>query len=89
MIKKNKNFIKTKNKKYFKRFNISDLVRLNINLGENLMKVNFMNNTLVISYKKSDEFLKKESEILNKIRKIRAEIKKILMQNTFLGYKNK
>ena len=40
------------------------------------MKVNFMNNSLVILYKKPDEFLKKESEILNKIRKIRVEIKK-------------
>ena len=53
--------IRTKNKKYFKRFNIPDLVRLN---------------TLVISYKKPNEVLKKESEILNEIRKIRAEIKK-------------
>jgi hypothetical protein len=68
--------IRTKNKKYFKRFNIPDLVRLNINLDENSMKVNFMNNTLVISYKKPNEVLKKESEILNEIRKIRAEIKK-------------
>ena len=41
---KQKIVIRTKNKKYFKRFNISDLVRLNINLGDNLMKVNFMNN---------------------------------------------
>ena len=37
---KQKIVIRTKNKKYFKRFNISDLVRLNINLGENLMKFN-------------------------------------------------
>ena len=73
---KQKIVINTKNKKYFKRFNISDLVRLNINLGENLMKDIFMNNSLVILYKKPDEFLKKESEILNKIRKIRVEIKK-------------
>ena len=32
--------IRTKNKKYYKRFNIPDLERLNIKLDENLMKVN-------------------------------------------------
>ena len=68
--------IRTKNKKYYKRFNIPDLERLNIKLDENLMKVNFVNNTLVISYTKPKEALEAESEILNEIRRIRAEIKK-------------
>ena len=68
--------IRSKNKKYFKRFCIPDLKRLNILLDEKLMKVNFMNNTLVISYKKPEEVLKKENEVLNEIRKIRSEIKK-------------
>ena len=68
--------IRTKNKKYYKRFNIPDLERLNIKLDENLMKVNFVNNTLVISYTKPKEALDAESEILNEIRRIRAEIKK-------------
>ena len=68
--------IKTKNKKYYKRFNIPDLERLNIKLDENLMKVNFVNNTLVISYTKPKEALDAESEILGEIRRIRAEIKK-------------
>ena len=68
--------IRTKNKKYYKRFNIPDLERLNIKLDENLMKVNFMNNTLVISYTKPKEALDAESEILSEIRRIRAEIKK-------------
>ena len=49
--------IRTKNKKYYKRFNIPDLERLNIKLDENLMKVNFVNNTLVISYTKPKEAL--------------------------------
>ena len=39
------------------------------------MKVNFVNNTLVISYKKPEEILRKESEILADIRKIKAETK--------------
>ena len=68
--------IRTKNKKYYKRFNIPDLERLNIKLDENLLKVNFVNNTLVISYTKPKEALDVESEILGEIRRIRAEIKK-------------
>ena len=68
--------IRTKNKKYYKRFNIPDLERLNIKLEENLMKVNFVNNTLIISYIKPKEALDAESEILGEIRRIRAEIKK-------------
>jgi len=68
--------IRTKNKKYYKRFNIPDLERLNIKLEENLMKVNFVHNTLIISYTKPKEALEAESEILNEIRRIRAEIKK-------------
>ena len=68
--------IRTKNKKYYKRFGIPDLERLNIKLDENLMKVNFVNNTLIISYTKPKEALDAESEILNEIRRIRAEIKK-------------
>ena len=68
--------IRTKNKKYYKRFNIPDLERLNIKLVENLMKVNFVNNTLIISYTKPKEALDAESEILGEIRRIRAEIKK-------------
>ena len=68
--------IRTKNKKYYKRFNIPDLERLNIKLDENSMKVNFVNNTLVISYTKPKEALDAESEILGEIRRIRAEIKK-------------
>jgi hypothetical protein len=41
--------IKTLNKKYYKRFDIPDLKRLKIPLDEKNLKVNFMNNTLIIS----------------------------------------
>ena len=68
--------IRTKNKKYYNRFNIHDIERLNIKLDENLMKVNFVNNTLIISYTKPKEVIESESEILGEIRRIRAEIKK-------------
>lgn len=68
--------IKTKNKKYYKRFSIPDLVRLGINLEEKLLSVNFINSTLVISYKKPKEVIESEKEILEEIRKIRTDIKK-------------
>jgi len=68
--------IRTKNKKYYKRFNIPDLKRLNLNLNENNLKVNFTNNVLVITYKKPIEVLNSEKEIIDEIRKIREEIKK-------------
>ena len=68
--------IRTKNKKYYKRFNIPDLERLNIKLDESLMKVNFVNSTLIISYTKPKEVLEAENEILEEVRKVRAEIKK-------------
>ena len=68
--------IRTKNKKYYKRFNIPDLERLNLKLDESLMKVNFINNTLIISYTKPKEALEAEKEILEEIRRVRAEIKK-------------
>ena len=68
--------IRTKNKKYYKRFNIPDLKRLNLNLNENNLKVNFSNNVLVITYKKPIEILNNEKEIIDEIRKKREEIKK-------------
>ena len=68
--------IRTKNKKYYKRFNIPDLERLNIKLDESLMKVNFVNNTLIISYTKPKEAIEAENEILEEVRRVRAEIKK-------------
>lgn len=46
---KNEIVIRTTNKKYFKRFEIPDLKRLNFNLEENNLKVNFQNKTLIIS----------------------------------------
>ena len=49
---------------------------MKINLDESLIKVNYINNTLVISYKKPQEILNKEKETLEEIRKIRSEIKK-------------
>ena len=41
--------IKTLNKKFYKRFEIADLKRLNLQLDESNLKVNFQNNTLIVS----------------------------------------
>lgn len=41
--------VKTLNKKYYKRLEIPDLKRANCELDESNLKVNFLNNTLIIS----------------------------------------
>lgn len=41
--------IKTVNKKYYKRFDVPDLKRIKISLDESNLKINFQNNTLIIS----------------------------------------
>ncbi len=41
--------IKTVNKKYYKKYDIPDLKRIKISLDENNLKINFQNNTLIIS----------------------------------------
>ena len=50
--KDNENIIiKTNNKKYYKKFEIPDLKRIKISLEIKNLKVNFQNNTLIISVK--------------------------------------
>ena len=49
---------------------------MNVPLDPSLLKVSYINNTLVISYQKPKEVLAKEKEILDEIRQIRSEIKK-------------
>ena len=49
---------------------------MNVALEPSLLKVSYINNTLVISYKKPNEVLTKEKEVLDEIRQIRSEIKK-------------
>ena len=44
--------IKTVNKKYYKRFDIPDMKRLKLTLDQSLLKINFQNNTLIISVRK-------------------------------------
>jgi hypothetical protein len=46
---KNEIVIKTINKKYYKRFDIPDMKRLGLDIDQTALKVNFLNNTLIIS----------------------------------------
>ncbi|CAL8071907.1 unnamed protein product [Calicophoron daubneyi] len=52
--------LRTSNKKYFKKFDIPDMKRLNLNLSESAISLSHANNTLLISYKKPDEVLEFE-----------------------------
>lgn len=67
--------IRTLNKKYFKRFCISDLKRAGIKLEARLLDIEYANNTLVVSYSKPEEILKEERKIYQEIIRIKQEIK--------------
>lgn len=67
--------IKTLNKKYYKRFSIPDLKRIKKTLEANKISVEYMNNTLIISYQKPEEILKEERKIQMEIVRIKQEAK--------------
>jgi len=52
--------IRTKNKKYFKRFQIPALVRLNLRLDKNFLTTSYGNNTFKISYRKPSKLLEED-----------------------------
>ncbi|KAL9656434.1 hypothetical protein ABK040_005199 [Willaertia magna] len=54
--------IKTKNKKYYKRFNISDMKRLKLPLEKNQLSWKLENHTIIISYKKPNKIIQLERE---------------------------
>ena len=62
--------LRTSNKKYFKRFCISDLKRAGIKLEARLLDIEYANNTLVVSYSKPEEILKEERKIYQDIIRI-------------------
>lgn len=67
--------VKTLNKKYYKRFTISDLKRSGLKIDPKNISVEYMNNTLIVSYTKPDVILKEEKKTQDEIVKIRQEIK--------------
>ncbi|KAF5395327.1 hypothetical protein PHET_12389 [Paragonimus heterotremus] len=55
--------LRTTNKKYYKKFDIPDMKRLNLPLSQDAITLNHANNTLLISYTKPDEFLQYEKQL--------------------------
>ena len=54
--------LRTNNKKYFKRFDIGDLVRAGLKLDSTHLTYQFANNTLVIQYRKPDAIIAVEAQ---------------------------
>ncbi|KAF6020614.1 DPCD [Bugula neritina] len=65
--------VRTSNKKYFKKLNIPDLDRLNLDLNANLVTFTHANNTLIITYKKPSQLLEFETKLIEKLKSIKAE----------------
>jgi len=56
--------VRTSNKKYYKRIQVPDLVRLGLKLKDDLLTWKHQHNTLVISYNKPAEFMEEERKAL-------------------------
>ncbi len=54
--------IRTKNKKYYKRFNIDELDLLGAPLDQGALTWHHANNTLVVSYQKPEEVIKADQK---------------------------
>lgn len=52
--------LRTTNKKYYKRFDIPDMKRLNLKLDESSLAWKYSNNTLIISYDKPAKIFENE-----------------------------
>ncbi|KAF4075262.1 hypothetical protein AMELA_G00232600 [Ameiurus melas] len=64
--------IRTTNKKYYKKFNISDLDRCQLPLESSALSFSHANNTLIISYKKPKEILALEQELMRELKKLKG-----------------
>ncbi|CAI9716079.1 Hypothetical predicted protein [Octopus vulgaris] len=64
--------VRTSNKKYYKKFSITDMVRLELTLNKEAITFSHINNTLIISYKKPKEVLSFEKEIHNELKKVKS-----------------
>ena len=65
--------IRTSNKRYFKRFQIGELVRMEIKLDEKAVKFEFHNSVLLIFYQKPVEVLYKEAQRKAQFEKMNAK----------------
>ncbi|GAB1599237.1 protein DPCD-like [Argonauta hians] len=64
--------VRTTNKKYYKKFSIPDMTRLELPLNKDAITFSHINNTLIISYKKPKEVLSYEKEIQNELKKVKS-----------------
>eukprot|EP00694_Reclinomonas_americana_P006601 EC796990.1.p2 GENE.EC796990.1~~EC796990.1.p2 ORF type:complete len:207 (+),score=72.15 EC796990.1:39-659(+) len=65
--------VRTTNRKYFKRFDVPDLKRLNLSLSADELTWTYANNTLVISYEKPSEAVECEREFERVRQNMKAE----------------
>ncbi|ESO93099.1 hypothetical protein LOTGIDRAFT_119809 [Lottia gigantea] len=64
--------IKTKNKKYYKKFNIPDMERNGLVLKPENVQIAHANNTLIVTYPKPEEILKTEKQLQQELQKMKA-----------------
>ncbi|KAL8580196.1 hypothetical protein ACOMHN_049256 [Nucella lapillus] len=64
--------LRTQNKKYFKRFSLADLDRMQMELKDENISLAHANNTLIISYKKPAEVLQIERLLQEEFKKLKA-----------------
>ncbi|XP_066517143.1 protein DPCD [Hoplias malabaricus] len=64
--------IRTRNKKYYKKFSIPDLDRCQLPLESTALSFSHANNTLIISYKKPKEILTLEQELMKELKKLKG-----------------
>nr|KAF6303701.1 hypothetical protein mMyoMyo1_004076 [Myotis myotis] len=62
--------VRTTNKKYYKKFSITDLDRYQLPLDDSLLSFAYANCTLIISYQKPKEVLVAESELQKELKKV-------------------
>lgn len=65
--------LKTSNKKYFKRFQVGDLIRNNLKLDQSAVSVVFSNNILLVYYKKPIEIVFQEAQKKIEFEKLNAK----------------
>ncbi|XP_051560619.1 protein DPCD isoform X1 [Myxocyprinus asiaticus] len=64
--------IRTSNKKYYKKFSIPDLDRCQLPLESTALSFTHANNTLIVSYKKPNEILTLEQELVGELKKLKG-----------------
>ncbi|KAG5447157.1 Protein dpcd [Clonorchis sinensis] len=64
--------LRTTNKKYYKRFDVPDMQRMNLPLKQDALSLSHANNTLLISYTKPDEILQYEKQLKQHLSSVKS-----------------